>query len=631
MSDVHAEGEPADEQPHSSEGTEALRQELDRLRAANEATERRLRATHAVSRVLATETAIDVAMPQILAALGPALGCVLASYWVPGSNGGLELGASWSDKTVAVKWDDECRRHRFQLGEGLPGRVWQDRGPVWLADVSPAQLPRKAAMASERIASAFALPIAAGNEILGVIELFSRTHETPDDQLIEVLRTVGGHLGQFIHASRMQDQLREQAEQSAAIARELELERQTLSKLDDISRRTGVEADQQTLLQGITDVATELTGARFGAFFDATPDEPGVLNGMSLQTVSGILREELAKLALPTSTASFSPTLDAKVVVRSDDITQDKRYSRHASHKGLAAQALVRSYLAVPVVSRTGSVVGLLVFGHPEADVFTERSQRLATNLAANAATALDTARLFGDAQRLIKELEKTNYELDQFAYVASHDLRAPLRGITNLAGWIEEDLGTTAPKKIREYIVLLKSRVARMDKLIVGLMELARIGRARQRPERVELTELLHETIDLLSPPATARILIIGAMPTLIAERVAMQQVLLNLIGNSIVHSRRKDVVVRITSIERADEIEIAISDNGVGIAPEHHERVWEIFQTLHDRDTIETTGMGLTMVKKQVEAHGGRAWIDPQVREGATLHFTWPKRPVR
>jgi signal transduction histidine kinase len=113
-----------------------------------------------------------------------------------------------------------------------------------------------------------------------------------------------------------------------------------------------------------------------------------------------------------------------------------------------------------------------------------------------------------------------------------------------------------------------------------------------------------------------------------LVAERIALQQVFLNLIGNALQHAERPDVVVRITATERTDEVEFVIADNGVGIAPEHHERVWQIFQTLQSRDTVDATGIGLTIVKKQVESHGGRAWIDPTVKEGATLRFTWPKR---
>jgi signal transduction histidine kinase len=412
-----------------------------------------------------------------------------------------------------------------------------------------------------------------------------------------------------------------------ATSRELDLERETLARLNDISHTIGNKLDQGSLAQAISDVATQLTGAQMGAFFYNIVNEHG--ETFMQHAISGAPREVFAKLSNPRNTSLLGPTFAGKAPIRLDDVTQDPRYGKNVPHKGMpAGHPPVRSYLAVPVVSRTGQVIGGLFFGHQKPGVFSERAQRLVVGLAAHAGTAMDNARLFADQQRLIKELEKTNGELDQFAYAASHDLRAPLRGISNLASWIEEDLGPPTPKKVREHLALLKGRAARMDKLINGLLELARVGRTRQKAERVDVAELLHETIDLLSTPESSRILVIGAMPTLVAERFAMQQVFLNLIDNAIRHSGRKDVIVRITAVERADEVEFAIADNGAGIPLEHHQRVWQIFQTLQSRDVVESTGIGLAIVKKQVEAAGGQAWIDPQPREGTVVRFTWPKK---
>jgi light-regulated signal transduction histidine kinase (bacteriophytochrome) len=234
-------------------------------------------------------------------------------------------------------------------------------------------------------------------------------------------------------------------------------------------------------------------------------------------------------------------------------------------------------------------------------------------------------------ARRTIADLEHVNAELDQFAYATAHDLRAPLRGIANLAAWIEEDLGSATPKKVREHVAMMKSRTARLDRLIIGLLAFARAGRVRQRPERVDVTELLHDTIDLLSPPEASRVMIIGAMPMMVAERYALQQVFLNLIGNALQHAGRKDVVVKISADDRPDEVEFVVADNGVGIPPEHHERVWQIFQTLASRDVTDTSGIGLAIVRRQVEAHAGRAWIDASrpTAEGVTFRFTWSRRP--
>lgn len=604
-----------------------LHAEVDRLRRLQEATERRLRASHAVARVLAETNTLDEAMPRILAALGNALGASLASFWMP-SNDQLVVHSVWATGPVAPDWDTISRAVRFAPGEGLPGRVWKLRGPVWVEDISKEELPRKPVLVAAGIRSGVAFPVTAAQDVGGVLDLFMPTAEVPDDQLVEVLRAIGGHLGQFVQHMQTQDRLRREAATATEIAAELALERETLAKVNEIGRTMHGELDQHKLVQAVIDVATQLTGAEIGAFF-YSPTDTG--DRFTMFAVSGAPRETFSRMGLPHSTPLFASTFSGKAVVRIDDVTTDARYGRTMPHRGMPeGHPPVRSYLAVPVISRAGSVLGALFFGHAEPSVFGDRAQRLAVALAANAATAMDNARLFADQQRLIKELEKTNDELDQFAYAASHDLRAPLRGISNLATWIEEDLGGATPKKVREHIAMLKGRASRMDKLINGLLELARVGRVRQKAERVDVTELLHETIDLLSAPEASRILIVGAMPMMIAERFALQQVFLNLILNAVQHAGRKDVIVRIMATERPDEYEFAVSDNGVGIPVEHHERVWQIFQTLQARDIVESTGIGLTIVRKQVEANGGRAWIEPG-GPGATVRFTWPKHGKR
>jgi len=599
--------------------------ELERLRAAAEATERRLRATHAVARVLGEETTVASAMPRILGALAQALGCALAGFWVRAGDDALEVRATWRADSIDLDWDAECRQHRFALGVGLPGRVWRDRGPAWITDVAADEnLPRQGVLRALQMRSGIGFPLVAGSELLGTVELFTRVIEPVDDQLVEVLRTIGTHLGQFMLSERRQEQLERAASEATATARELDIERDTLARLNEFGRRLGGELDLQALAQTVTDVATQVTGAQLGAFFYDLAAEHA-----TAWAVAGAAREAFVPFGAPRTTQLLAPAFTGKGPIRVDDVTADARYGKNPPFHGLPpGHPPVKSFLAVPVIGRHGQVLGAFVFGHAQPGMFTERSQRLATGLAAHAAIAMDNARLFTDQQRLIKELEKANIELDQFAYAASHDLRAPLRGMANLASWIEEDLGAGTPKKVREHVALLKSRAARMDKLITGLLELARVGRTRQRPERVDVTELLHETIDLLSPPETARVLIVGAMPTMVAERFALQQVFLNLIANSIQHAGRTNVVVRISCEERADEYEFAVSDNGIGIPAEHHERVWQIFQTLSSRDVVESTGIGLTIVKKQVEANGGVAWIDPNTRDGAVVRFTWPKR---
>jgi len=422
-------------------------------------------------------------------------------------------------------------------------------------------------------------------------------------------------------------ELHDEVERLRAALQAAERERSALEKLNAAGRAIAAELDHQRLAQTVIDAATELTGAQIGAFFYNVNDDR--IDGYLIYATAGLPREAFAKLPLPRNTAILAPAFLGTAAVRLADVTRDPRYGKNYPHNGTPeGHPAVRSYLAVPVVSRSGAAIGGLLFGHTRPGVFGEHAERIASVLAADAATAMDNARHYGEAQRLIAQLEKTNAELDQFAYAASHDLRAPLRGITNLASWIDEDLPATTDATTKEHLRLLKSRAARMDRLISGLLELARVGRARQKAERVDVTELIHETIELVNPRDAARIMMIGEMPMLVAERAALQQVLSHLLANALQHAGRDDVVVRISAIDRGDDWELAVADNGAGIPPEHHARVWQLFQTLQSRDLVETTGIGLAIVRKQVESNGGSAWIDPATAAGTTIRFTWPKR---
>lgn len=225
--------------------------------------------------------------------------------------------------------------------------------------------------------------------------------------------------------------------------------------------------------------------------------------------------------------------------------------------------------------------------------------------------------------------LEQSNRELDQFAYVASHDLKAPLRGIANLTQWIEEDLGDKVSGETREHMALLKGRVHRMEALIDGILLYSRAGRAREATSEVNVDALLGEVIELLAPPAPASITVASPMPVLITERVPLQQVFMNLLGNALKYGERADIQVTVRATDEGEWMRFAISDNGPGIAPQFQDRIWQIFQTLAPRDKVEGTGIGLSVVRKLVETRGGHAWLDSEPGRGSTFYFTWPKRP--
>ncbi|WP_437335150.1 sensor histidine kinase [Sorangium sp. So ce394] len=406
----------------------------------------------------------------------------------------------------------------------------------------------------------------------------------------------------------------------------LQEEGETLEVLNLTGKQLAAELDLEKLVQAVTDAATRLSGAQFGAFFYNVTNAEG--KSYMLYTISGVPREHFSSFPMPRNTDVFAPTFNGEGVVRLDDVTQDRRYGNNAPYHGMPKGHLpVVSYLAVPVVSRSGSVIGGLFFGHPARGVFTERAEKLVVGLAAQAAIAMDNAHLFRRAQQLIQALEQSNKELDRFAYVASHDLKAPLRAIANLSQWIEDDLMDKASPETRQHMVLLRSRVVRLEALIEGILRYSRAGRVRDKPESVEVRKLLDDVLALLTVPEGASIEIAAGMPTLLAERVPLEQVFLNLIGNALKYADRPDPRVEVRGREVGELWEFSVKDNGPGIAPQYHQKVWEIFQTLNPRDNVEGTGIGLSIVQKIVLSKGGRAWVESEKGAGATFFFTWPR----
>jgi signal transduction histidine kinase len=221
-------------------------------------------------------------------------------------------------------------------------------------------------------------------------------------------------------------------------------------------------------------------------------------------------------------------------------------------------------------------------------------------------------------------DLARSNRDLDQFAYVASHDLKAPLRGIANLATWLEEDLGTDLPPTSKKNLELLRGRVHRLEALIDGILAYSRAGRVDKPPSDVDVRKLVREVVDLAAPPAHVQV-DIGALPRLRTDRTALQQVFMNLLGNAIKHGDPTACRVTVSGEAGDGGWIFHVSDNGPGIAPEYHERIFGLFQTLAPRDRVEGSGIGLAVVQKLVEARGGRAWVESQPGQGARFSFTW------
>lgn len=230
--------------------------------------------------------------------------------------------------------------------------------------------------------------------------------------------------------------------------------------------------------------------------------------------------------------------------------------------------------------------------------------------------------------RRTNAELEAVNRELDQFAYAASHDLKAPLRSVRQLLNWIRADLQGRFDEQTDRYLRQMDSRIDRLQTLLDAVLVYARIGRQAAVGDRFEAAPAVAEAVALAGPPAGMSVTIDVAAGLVLSDRALFDLVVVNLVGNAIKHHDRAEGEVRVTGRHEGSIARFSVSDDGPGIPPRFHARVFEMFQTLKPRDELEASGMGLALVRKSVERVGGRVWIesDPQAGRGSTIIFDWP-----
>ncbi|MCA8974923.1 MAG: PAS domain S-box protein [Planctomycetes bacterium] len=232
------------------------------------------------------------------------------------------------------------------------------------------------------------------------------------------------------------------------------------------------------------------------------------------------------------------------------------------------------------------------------------------------------------ERDRLVRELAASNEDLEQFAHAASHDLKSPLRGIESAAQWLEEDLGGALTEDARQNLDLLRGRARRMRGLLGDLLQYARVGAGGDRrfAEQVTVGAVLDNVVSLQAPPAGFTVRWSERSANVIAARMPLEQILLNLIGNAIKHSDSGSGTITIEAEERGGRVHFAVGDDGPGIAPEFHDRVFAMFSTLRPRDQVEGSGIGLALVKRQVEQLGGRVELQSAVGAGAVFRFDLP-----
>ncbi|CAN5420945.1 hypothetical protein BH09PLA1_BH09PLA1_34150 [soil metagenome] len=418
-----------------------------------------------------------------------------------------------------------------------------------------------------------------------------------------------------------------------------------------VGRTLAAELNLPTLVQTVIDATTELTDAQIGVFFYHVLDESGQSHLHS--SVSGVNRARFDNLPLPRITELFAPTFRGDGVIRLADVTLDPRYGKNEPHSGLPAGCSpVRSYMAVPVASRSGEVVGALLFGHEMPDVFDERDEQLVVGVAAQAAVAIDNARLFNAAKRANQakdellsrersariDAEKANRMKDEFLSIVSHELRTPLNAIL---GW-SQILRTADPSgpDLAEGLDVIERNARVQAQIIEDLLDMSRIisGKVRLDLQRVDLPAVVDTAVESMRPSAVAKGVSLHKVLDPLAGPVSgdpsrLQQVIWNLISNAIKFTPSGGRVA--VALERLDShVEISVSDTGEGIKHDFLPSVFDRFRQAEGATTRRHggLGLGLSIVKQLTELHGGTVSAkSPGEGQGATFRVALPLAALR
>jgi signal transduction histidine kinase len=406
----------------------------------------------------------------------------------------------------------------------------------------------------------------------------------------------------------------------ARVEQEMQAERQALELLNRTGISIAAKLDLRSLVQTVTDAATTLSGAKFGAFFFTVEDrEQGVL---TLYTLSGAPRAAFENLGHPRGTDLFGPTFHGEAPIRSDDILEDPRYGKWAPHYGMPEGHLpVRSYLAAPVVSRAGDVLGGLFFGHPEPGVFNERAERIVCGIAAQAAIAIDNARLYEAAQKEITtrinvedKLKDADRRKDEFLAVLAHELRNPLAPILQAARVLKSE--NAAHEEVRWSHDVIDRQVRQMSLLLDDLLDISRItrGQLKLRRKWTDLASVIDLALESAGPAISARhheltIELPDESIRLDADPLRLSQILANLVTNAAKYTQPRGSI-RIRAEQNVDTVVMQVIDSGIGIDPEVLPHLFKMFaRTKSAGDYAEGgLGIGLALVKGLVELHGGK-----------------------
>jgi signal transduction histidine kinase len=427
-----------------------------------------------------------------------------------------------------------------------------------------------------------------------------------------------------------------EADKAEAYARE-EAAQAQIGLLNHVGEILSAELNLDTLLPAIVEAGTDLSGADVGMFF--SDDVVEGARKFALRCASGLPLAEASAL-LGEHALMDGTQFSWKKMLRCSELGESPFETNDAWIHAVAKRLSLGNCIALPVMSRPGAVLGGLLFGRRSAEPFSERDESVAGSLASQAAIAIDNARLFTMAEQERRRLEaarqvlqRSNEELSQFAYIASHDLQEPLRTVASFAQLLVSRYGNQGGPEAAEFVAYIVDGVERMSSLIHDLLQYSSTSASKTLPTDPTSTEgALAEVLFALSASidASGAAITYDPLPQVWVEKRALITLLQNLIGNAIKYRGQDPPRIHVSVEPAGANWRFCVRDNGIGIAPEYHARVFGIFKRLHGKE-IPGTGIGLAICQRIVQWHGGEIWVESEPGSGSVFFFTLPKEPQR
>jgi len=532
--------------------------------------EQRQAIEYRVTRLLSESETVAAAMPGVLAAFCESIGWACGTRWSMDSKAaGFRCEEAWSiDDSEIAAFLAASRESTYQPGQaGLVRRVLGTGQPVWIVDIAAEESFLRGKQAAKAgLRSAFALPIRLGEQVLGALEFFHRDERLPDEWLLNTGVAIGSQVGHFMARKQAEGELR----RSEARFR----------SLTALSSDWYWEQDEQFRLTFMSSRFVERTGIDPAPYLGRKRWDRPALN-----------------------------------LTESDCERHRAQLERHEAFFDFEMER----------ASPDADSVWLSVSGEPvfDEDLRFRGYRGVGTDIT-------ERKRAQGVLRAAYDELARSNAELQQFAYVASHDLQEPLRMIGSYTQLLERRYGDKLDRDAHEFMDFIVDGATRMKQLIEDLLAYSRVGTRGKELRPVQAQAILERVLINLrgAVEQSGAAITYGPLPEVRADDTQLAQLLQNLIANAI-KFRKKDEAPRIHvgAEDAGDEWRFAVADNGIGIEPQYFDRIFMVFQRLHTQDEYPGTGIGLAICRKVVERHRGRIWVESAYGKGSTFRFTLPK----